>query len=476
MLDENQHLRAGGGPQGDRDPRRWWALTLLCAAFFLVVSDSTIVYTALPSIEEGVGFSPGRVHWVIIAYALTTGGFLLLGGRAADLLGRRRVFLAGVGTFTGASLLCGLAWSGGVLIGARVVEGLGAAFMVPAALSILMAIFPDGADRNRALGVWGALGGIGATAGLLLGGPLTDVLGWRWIFLVNVPVGLAVLALGSRALPGTGRHRRPGRFDAGGAVTITLALLALVYALVEAPGAGWTSARSIALFAVAIALAGSFVLIEMRTPAPLVPLRLFRSPTLVGGNLVILTAGMAVDGLLFTFTLFAQQVLGYSAVQFALAMAVMTATSFVGVIAGQRLVTRAGPRGTAVCGMSLVGIGSLLLIEVTADAPVSVVVLVGLMVFGAGLGAAFVAGQIAALSCVADDDGGVASGIEETTFALGSAFGVAALATIASTQPGAAAGARAAFGGAAVVAALGLGAAWILLRTRRTTPDDPTAS
>lgn len=452
------------------DPRRWWTLVLLCCAFLVVVSDSTIVYTALPTLEEDLSFAGGSVRWVIIAYTLVSGGFLLLGGRLADLLGRRRVFLAGTALFTGASLLCGFAWSSGVLIAARVVEGFGGAIMVPAALAMLMTTFAEGPERNRALGVWGSLGGIAATLGLLLGGPLTDGPGWRWVFFVNVPIGAGVLVMGPRLLAESRDRGRLGRcFDLTGAVTVTVALLAFVYAVVEAPDVGWTALRTIGLLVVAVALVGVFVVVEARTSVPLVPLRIFRSRTLVGGNLVILAAGLAVDGLLFTFTLYAQQVLGYTAVQFGLAMAVMTVTSFVGVFVGQHLVTRIGFRPVAAAGLTLVGAGSLLLTQVSAQSSFWGEIFPGLAIFGPGMGAAFVAGQIAALAGVPEGDSGVASGVEETSFTIGITLGVAVLSSIAASQSDLVAGTQAAFAGAAIFAVLGLTAALVLLRRQEHT-------
>lgn len=446
------------------DPRRWWALALLCTIFFVQVSDSTIVYTALPSIDDDLGFSGGGVEWVILAYALTTCGLLLLGGRVADLLGRRRMFTVGVVVFSVASLTCGLSWSAGMLVAARALEGVGAAIMVPAALSILMATFPEGAERNKALGVWGSLGGIGATAGLLLGGPITEGLGWQWVFFVNVPVGVAVLVFTPILLSES--HDRSARktFDVTGGLTVTVGLLALIYAVVEAPDVGWFGARTLGLLVVAAASAGAFVVIEMRSEAPLVPLRIFRSRTLVGGNVVVLAAGMAVDGLLFTFTLYAQQVLGYSAVQFGLTMTVFTVMSFVGVFAGQHFVTKIGFRTVAVVGMLLIGIGSLLLTQVSANSGFFGVIFVGLAIFGPGMGAAFVASQIAALAGVADHDSGLASGIEETAFSVGSTLGVAITSTIIVSQTDLVDGSRAAFAGVVGFAALGLVAAVMLLR------------
>src|SRR5262245_35328527 len=266
------------------DPRRWWALALLCGAFFMVILDASIVIVALPSIEADLGFSAAGLQWVISAYALTFGGLLLLGGRSADLLGRRRVFMVGILFFTLASLLCGLAWSPSALIAARAIQGVGAAVMTPTALSILVTIFEEGPDRNKALGIWGALGGIGATAGWLIGGPLTDGPGWQWVFFINIPIGLLALALCPVLLPesrGVGIRRS---YDPLGALSVASALVLLVYALVEAPNAGWSSAQTIGLFLASAALFAVFAAVEPRAKAPLVPMRICRSRALVGAN------------------------------------------------------------------------------------------------------------------------------------------------------------------------------------------------
>src|SRR5262245_34965824 len=263
------------------DPRRWWALALLCGAFFMVILDATIVLVALPSIQADIGFSEQGLQWVLSAYALTFGGLLLLGGRAADLLGRRRLFTTGVLFFTAASLTCGLAWSPAALLAARVVQGVGAAIMTPTALSIIATTFPDGSERNKALGIWGALGGIGATAAWLIGGPLVDGPGWEWIFFINIPFGLAALALS----PPLVRESRAGltrrSYDPAGALTITGALVLLVYALVEAPDVGWGSLQTILLVSGSTVLFTAFAVIESRHHAPLVPLDFLRSRTLV---------------------------------------------------------------------------------------------------------------------------------------------------------------------------------------------------
>jgi EmrB/QacA subfamily drug resistance transporter len=413
------------------DPRRWLALALLGTAFYMVVLDSTIVYVALPSIEDALGFSTGGLQWVISAYLLSFGGLLLLGGRSADLLGRRRMFMVGVGLFGGSSLVCGLAWSDEALLAARVVQGTAAAIMAPTALSLLMSVFPEGPERNKALGIWGGIGGVGATSGLLIGGPVTAGLGWEWVFFINVPVALGVLSLCRALLPES--RERPLRrvFDVAGAATVTTALVLLVYAVSEAPDAGWTDVQTIGLAAGGAALLVLFTFIESRSSAPLVPLRIFRSRTLVGGNLVLLTAGATVDGMLIIVTLYAQEVLGYSTVEFGLMVAVMTVMSVVGAVGGQALVTRVGPRPVAVVAMILLGTACLLLTQVSAEGSFISDIFLGLLVFGAGLGAAFVASQIAGLAGVTERESGLAAGLVDSSFNIGSALGIAILSTVA---------------------------------------------
>src|SRR6266566_2487549 len=305
------------------DPRRWWALALLCGAFFMVLLDGTITLVALPSIGADLGFSKQDLQWVLSAYALTFGGLLLLGGRAADLLGRRRVFMAGVLLFMAASLMCGLAWSPAALLAARVVQGAGAAIMTPTALSIISTTFTEGAERNKALGIWGALGGIGAAAAWLIGGPLVDGPGWRWIFFINVPVGLAALALSPVLLHESRGSLTRRSYDPAGALTITGALVLLVYAVVKAPDAGWGDARTILPLVGSALLLAAFALIESRHHAPLVPLSIFRSRTLVGANAVTVLIGSVAVGMPFVLTLYAQRVLGYSALRFGVSSAVL---------------------------------------------------------------------------------------------------------------------------------------------------------
>src|SRR5262245_56257818 len=333
----------------------------------MVVLDGTIVYVALPSIDAALGFSDSGLQWVMSAYLLAFGGLLLLGGRSADLIGRRRMFMSGVALFVSSSLLCGLAWSDAVLVGARVLQGIAAAIMAPTALSLLMTVFEEGPERNQALGIWGGIGGVGATSGLLIGGPVTEILGWEWIFFINVPIGLVVLALCPVLLPESRDPLPPRAYDLAGATTITAALVLLVFAVSDAPEAGWSAAQTIGSLVAAAALAAAFLLIEARSAAPLVPLRIFRSRTLVGGNLVLLCAGAALDGMLIIVTLYAQEVLGHSTVEFGLGVAVMTVASVVGAVGGQALVTRTGLRPVALIGMILVGTGCLCLTQISVN-------------------------------------------------------------------------------------------------------------
>src|SRR3989440_677394 len=291
------------------DPLRWKALTIVCAAFFMTVLDVSIVNVALPSIGRSLDFPRDSLQWVITAYAITFGGFLLLGGRAADLLGRRRVFMVGVAVFTIASFLCGLAWSEGVLIGARALQGLGAAIISPAALSIIMTTFDEGAERNKALGIWGAIGGSGAAVGVLAGGVLTKYAGWEWIFFVNVPVGVLAFLLAPRFVRESKSERETSQ-DVAGAITVTAGLALLVYAVSKAPDHGWSSGWTLLRLAVAAALLMAFLVVESRTKDPLMPFRIFRVRTVTGANIAALLLGGVVFANFFILTLYDQQVLG----------------------------------------------------------------------------------------------------------------------------------------------------------------------
>jgi EmrB/QacA subfamily drug resistance transporter len=469
-------------PRTDPDPRRWWALALLCGAFFMVILDAAIVTVALPSIEEELGFSAQGLQWVVSAYALTFAGLLLLGGRAADLLGRRRVFMVGLVVFTFASLLCGLAWSDDSLIGARALQGVGAAIMTPTALSIITTTFEEGAERNKALGIWGALGGIGATTAWLIGGPIVDGLGWEWIFFINIPVGIAALALSPVLLRESRATTAARSYDPAGALTITGSLALLVYAVVEAPDRGWGDPQTILVLAASAALLGAFLLIESRQRAPLVPLRIFRSRTIVGANAVMLVFGALPYGLGFILTLYAQQVLGYSAVKFGLTSVVFPAMAAVGSILGQAIVLRVGFRPVAAVGMALMGGGALLLTQVSVGGSYFGDIFLGLLVFGPGVGLAFVTASIAALAGVPEHESGLASGLSNTAFQIGAALGVAIATTVAVSRtddylaanndanPLAALteGFQSAFLAIAILAAVGVALALLLLGPART--------
>ncbi len=464
------------------ETRRWYALALLCTAAFMVILDASIVIVAVPSIQRDLHFAPGGVQWVMTAYVVTFAGLLLFGGRTADLLGRRRMFMAGVALFGGSSLLCGLAWSGGALITARTVQGVSAAVMTPTAFSIVLAIFTDGRERNRAIGVWGAVAGVGGTAGALVGGPLTEGPGWQWIFFINVPVAAGLLALSRLLLPESRNRTRGRAFDAAGAMTITVALALLVYAVAQAPS-HWRSTQTIGTLTLAGILVALFARIESRATNPLVPLRVLRSRSLVGGNVIGLCAGMAAYGQGFVLTQYTQQVLGWSAAKCGVLTAVMPVLAVVGSMVGQHLVTRVGFRNVAVVSMILLAAGCLLLNGLPVGGSYVRDVLPGLVLFGPGLGAGSVAGAIAAVAGVSQSESGLASGLSNMSFQIGGALGIAVLSTVAVSRTGSAmasgashlpalaAGFSVAFAVAAVFAVAGLIVAWFVLRR----PDAPAA-
>jgi EmrB/QacA subfamily drug resistance transporter len=461
-------------PPAQPDPRRWKALALLCTAFFMVILDSAIVVVALPSIDADLAFSAGDLQWVLSAYLLSFGGLLLLGGRAADLLGRRRMFIVGTGLFALASLGAGLAGTSGALLTARAVQGVAAAIMTPTALSIVMTTFPEGAERNKALGIWGSTGAIGGTAAWLVGGPITDGLGWEWIFFINVPVAAVVAAVSPVLLHESRAAAGKRRFDVAGATTITAALVALVYAVVEAPEAGWASTQTLGLLALVAALIAVFVGIESRSVAPLAPLHVFRSRSLVGGNLVLFALGTTGFGVPFILTQYAQEILGWSPIHFGLASVVMPITAVIGTATAQAIATKGGVRRVAVVAMALTGLGSLVLTQVSVGGSYLGDLFFALVILGPGIGAAYVAGSIASLTGVAETEAGLASGLNNASFQIGGAVGVAILSSVAvSGADGADSltaltnGYQAAFAAAIAVAVLGLVAAGVLLGKRR---------
>jgi EmrB/QacA subfamily drug resistance transporter len=424
-------VSAGRAAPAVLDPRRWQALALLCGAFFMVLLDGTITIVALPSIGADLRFSEQGLQWVLSAYALTFGGLLLLGGRAADLLGRRRVFMAGVVLFTAASLVCGLAWSPAALLVARVVQGAGAAVMTPTALSIISTTFTDETERNKALGIWGGLGGIGAMAAWLIGGPLVDGPGWQWIFFINVPVGLAALALAPALLRDSRVTLTRRSYDPAGALTITGALVLLVYAVVKGPDVGWGNIETILPLAGSALLLAVFAVIESRHPAPLVPLRIFRVRALAAADALTVLIGTVAVGMPLVLTLYAQQVLGYSAVKFGLGTVVLAVAVTASAITGQAAILKAGFRPVAATGLGLMGGGSLVLAQVSVHGSYFPDIFAGLLLCGLGIGLAFVTATVAALTGVAGHEAGLASGLSNTALQIGTALGAAIVTTVA---------------------------------------------
>jgi EmrB/QacA subfamily drug resistance transporter len=421
----------GGAVTGE--VRRWRAFSLLAVAFFMTVVDLTITNVALPTIGRKLHFPESDLQWVVTAYSLTFGGFLLLGGRAADLLGRRRLFMAGLATFTAASLACALATGDTFLIIMRGIQGLGAAVVLPAALSIVMNMFSEGAERNKALSAWGGIGATAATVGLLAGGLLTRYAGWPYIFYLNVPIGAATLVLARRVVPESRLHGARRRYDPLGAVTVTGALVLLVYAISQAPTAGWTATRTLAMLAASAALLAGFLVIETRAEAPLLPLRLFRLKTLAGSNAVSVLLGASFFAFIFIGTLYMQQVLGYSALKTGVAW---LATSLTGLaLAGptQILVTRASARLVMAVGLVLTGAGSLWATQVPAHGHFWADLAGPLFVTG-GVIFAFITVSIGALAGVADHDAGIASGLLNMSQQIGGAIGVAVASTVAATH------------------------------------------
>jgi EmrB/QacA subfamily drug resistance transporter len=462
--------------------RRWFALILLCFAQFIVVIDAAIVNVALPSIGEGLGFSQENLAWVVNAYVLTFGGFLLLGGRMADLLGRRRVFLAGLVLVAVASLAAGFSANESQLIAARAAQGLGAAIISPSALSIITTTFSDGAERNKALGAWGAVAGLGGAAGVLFGGILTDGLGWEWVLWINVPVALIVAALTPPLVAESRSESETRHFDAAGAVTVTAGLSVLVYALVDATEAGWGSTQTVGLLALSAALLAVFVAIELRSQAPLVPFRIFRLRTLTGANVVGLLVGASLFSMFFFITLYMQQVLGYSAIKAGLSYLPLALMIIVASGIASQLVTRIGFKPVLIAGMTFIAVALVWFSQVSVGGGFVTDILGPSLVAATGLGFAFVTTTIAAVSGIRDQESGLASGLINTSQQIGGALGLAVLATIANSRtddvvassggdPSALTNAltegfQAAFLGGAAIAALGLVLTLVLIRGR----------
>ena len=451
-------------------------LVLACAAQFMVVLDVAVVNVALPSIQRDLGIGKGTLQWVIIAYGLMLGGFLLLGGRLADLLGRRRMLVTGLALFSSASLLAGLAGSAGLLIGARALQGFGAALIPPAALSILAVTFAEGAERNRALGLYGAVTGASASVGVLASGLLTEGAGWHWIFRINVPIGVLLIAMAAVFLPANAVRRRRGeRFDVAGAVTVTGGLLLLVYALNHGADHGWGSGSTLGLFAASVALLSAFVRIEARSRSPLVPGSAVRNRTLVAANLSAFFTFGAFFAFIFLGSLLMQQVLGYSPERTGLAWLATTATSVVAAgITGSKLVAVLGVRRVLVAGQSLLAISVLLLTRIPAGGHYATDLLPALLLAGVAGGMAAPAIQIGALSGVTPSMTGLAGGLVETMREIGGAVGVAAVSTVLISRAGVNAF-HAGFWVLFVVAALGALTAAIGFPRRTTQETGPEA-
>ncbi len=424
-------MRGRIAPNSER--RRWLVLAVTVAAQFMVVVDVAVVNVALPAIKHDLHFSQESLQWVITAYSILFGGTLLLGGRLADLLGRRRLFMAGVSVFTVGSLLSGLAWSEDALIVTRGLQGLGGALLAPAALSIVVTTFREGRERNIALGVWGAASGSGGAVGVLLGGVLTSYLSWSWIFFVNLPVGVAVLAV-TPWLVGESRAALAHRhFDVAGGTSITAGLMVLVYAITRTSQHGWSDGVTLGLLATAAALIAAFVLIEARSPAPLLPLRIFRLRTLSAANAVMLTIGATAFAQFFLMTLYLQEVLRYSAIETGVAFIAITLTIVVFSSVGQALTTRRGARPVLSAGLLFTAVGGVLYAQMPADGHYFWNVFPGLILSGIGLAFSFVPVTIAGLTGVQPADAGVASGLINTSRQIGGSVGLAAVTTIAAT-------------------------------------------
>jgi EmrB/QacA subfamily drug resistance transporter len=454
---------------------KWLALALLCVVQFMVVLDIAIVNVALPSIQIDLGFSQENLQWVISAYALVFGGLLLLGGRAADMLGRRRMFLGGLVMFTIASLLAGLAWSEGSLIAARALQGLGAAVITPAALSILSTTFTEGRERNIALGAWGAVGGFGAVAGVLLGGVPTDALSWEWLFFVNVPVGVIALVVTPFLLQES-RDARVNTFDVPGAVLVTGGLSTLVYAITQTGQKGWLSGETLSVAAAAFALLVGFVVWELRHPEPLMRFGIFQTKTVSGANVAGFILGTALFAMFLMLTLYMQQLLGYSAMKTGVAYLAVAGTAIIWSGVAAQLVTRVGVKPVLVAGMTMLTAGLVYFTQISVDGSYLGDLLPGFLLIAIGIGFSFVPISIAALAGVVPAEAGLASGLINTSQQVGGALGIAILSTIATSQTSDAvargtaypdalvSGFTTAFFVGAIIAALGIVAALTLIR------------
>jgi len=454
----------------------WVVLVVICLAQFMVVLDATITNVALPSIQKDLGLTEANLQWIINAYTLVFGGFLLLGGRLGDLLGRKRLFLVGLVIFTFASLMNGLAQTEGMLIGFRALQGLGAALISPAALSIISTTFQEGAERAKALGVWAAIAIGGSTVGLILGGFLTQVFSWPWIFFVNVPVGIVAFVLATRLVPESRDEHAPASYDIAGAVTVTGGLMALVYAIVKAETAGWTSATTVGFFVLSALLLVSFVVIESRSAAPLVRLSIFKIRSLTTANITMFLAMSAMFAMFFFNTLYIQRVLGYGPLEAGVAFLPFTAGIMVSAGIASGLAPRIGVRPVAAVGMLLTAVGLVLLTQLPVHGSYLADVLPAMILTSLGMGAVFMPLTLVATTGLDNEDQGLASGLFNTSQQIGGALGLAILSTIAAGRTAAAGGAsdpaalvhgfHYAYAGAAVIVLVALVVMLSLLRAK----------
>jgi EmrB/QacA subfamily drug resistance transporter len=451
----------------------WVVLVLICFAQFMVILDATIVNVALPSIQKDLNLSEGNLQWIVNAYTLVFGGFLLLGGRMGDLLGRKRLFLVGLVIFTGASLLDGLANSEGVLIGARSLQGLGAALISPAALSIIATTFKEGSERAKALGVWAAIAIGGSAVGLVLGGVLTQYFSWPWIFFVNVPVGIVTFVLSSRLIPESRDEHVERNYDIAGAVTVTGGLMALVYAIVDAQSAGWGSTKTLGFFALAAALLVAFVLIELRTKAPLVRLSIFRIRSLLTANIAMFLAMSGMFAMFFFNTLYIQRVLGFGPLKAGVAFLPFSAGIMVSAGIASQFAPRLGVRPVAAAGFILSTAGLILLTQLPVHGSYLTNVLPSILLSSLGMGAVFMPLTLIATTGLEDSDQGLASGLFNTSQQIGGALGLAVLSTLATSKTPSVGSPTAnlvtgfhwAFGAGAVVMVVALGVMVAMLRS-----------
>jgi EmrB/QacA subfamily drug resistance transporter len=417
-----------------QDPRRWKALALLSVAYLMVVLDISIVNVALPSIQTDLDFAPENLQWVVSGYALTFGGFLLLGGRLGDLLGRRRLFMVGLALFALTSLLAGLSVSSGMLIAMRLLQGAAGAILSPSVFSIVSVTFEEGSERNKALGILGGIAGAGAAIGVLLGGILTEFAGWEWIFYVNVPIGLATLVFVPRLVQESRAADLARHFDAAGAVTVTASLMLLVFGLTQSTNYGWASWQTIGALVGSAVLMALFLKIEMRSRSPLVPLGFFRKRTPTGANIIGFGLGTTIFGMFFLLSLYMQQVLGYSALKTGVGYLTVALLAVVASGISQALVTRIGVRPVLASGLTMLAVGLVLFSQVSVGGSYVSDLLPGFILIGIGLGFSFVPVSIAALAGVTGTEAGLASGLINTSQQIGGALGLAILVTISTTR------------------------------------------